>query len=786
MSQPDPIVPYEPGRPRLMAWVVFILAALTLCAPMLAGKWLLGDDQYVAGYAFRLFGAQYFRETGSIPQWNPYIFGGMPFVAAMHGDIFYPSAWLRWVLPVDIAMNLAFAIHIVMAGGFMYILLRALRLSWTSAVVGGVAYELSGIVASLMSPGHDGKLFVSALAPLAFFALLRAVRDRRAWGYGLFALVVGLCLISPHYQLTYYLLVACGIWTLYLALFDPERPTGRRWPVVLAAAFGAVLLGLGVSAIQAVPFLEYIKWSPRAVEGTSHGWDYATNYSLPLEELMSTILPQFNGILRDYWGQNPLKLHTEYLGVAVLIPAALAFGSRKFRGLIRVLLVIAGLFLLIALGRHTPFYRLWYEVMPFMKSVRAPGMAFYLVALPACIWAAIGIERLLHNEIGWSRIAWATGIIAGIAILGAIGGLQNLANAFVLPQRTGALAANADALRAGSLRLLFVTAVTGIALWAVWNGMLRGALAAAVLVAVVTGDLWSIDRLFFHYQPRAAVVFADDAVTAHLRDAAHIDGVHQVPFRVHDPGSVYQGSTLMAYRVQQLLGYHGNEVRMYDELLGGKGVYANHLRLNLLDLLGVRYLIMPGEQDVPGFHKVVGPAVTAEGARAVLYEADTIPPYVRVTASAARIPEDRLVPTVIDPRFPANQVVLYPDTATIAPRPIAGNPLPEAGVTATIQSWQPGRMEIALAGASATPTYLLVSETWYPDWRATIDGGDAQVLRGDDALISLELPPGAKSVALEFRSEAYATGKVISLLSLVLVAGLLVVPGVLAKRAARV
>ena len=93
---------------------------------MLAGRFLLGDDQYVAGYSFRLFGAEMFRKTGGIPQWNPYLFGGLPFIAAMHGDIFYPTAWLRWILPVDTAMNLGFAMHLVLAGFAMYLFLRAL------------------------------------------------------------------------------------------------------------------------------------------------------------------------------------------------------------------------------------------------------------------------------------------------------------------------------------------------------------------------------------------------------------------------------------------------------------------------------------------------------------------------------------------------------------------------------------------------------------------------------------------------------------------------------------
>ena len=89
MSHPEssPAVPYEPPRPALLAALVFLVAALTLCWPMLAGRFLLGDDQYVAGYAFRLFGAEMFHATGRIPEWNPYLFGGLPYIAAQHGDI---------------------------------------------------------------------------------------------------------------------------------------------------------------------------------------------------------------------------------------------------------------------------------------------------------------------------------------------------------------------------------------------------------------------------------------------------------------------------------------------------------------------------------------------------------------------------------------------------------------------------------------------------------------------------------------------------------------------------
>jgi hypothetical protein len=760
----DPQEVLEPRHPNLLAVGVFALAALTLCWPMLAGGFLLGDDQYVAGYSFRLYGAEMFRQSGSIPQWNPYLFGGLPFIAAMHGDILYPTAWLRWFLPMDAAMNLGFAIHLVLAGFAMYLLLRALRVAWVAALVGGLAYELTGIVASLVKPGHDGKLFVSALAPLAFLALLRAVRDRSPAGYALLAAVVGLGLLSPHYQMTYYLLVAAGLWTLYLVFFAPDRPERLRWPVVLGLALAAVGLGVALSAVQALPFLSYIPFSPRGEGGGSGGWEYAVSYSLPPEELFTTILPQFNGILESYWGRNFFKLHTEYLGAVVVALAVLGVGDRARTKLVRALGAIAFLFLLISLGGHTPFYSLWYEVMPMMKKVRAPGMAFFLVALPVAVFAAFGAERLLRRELSLKSFGIPLAVLGAIGLLGVIGVLESVATLLASPQQAPKLSANAPELRRGALRLVVVVALAGGVFWAIWAGKLRPTAAAAALGALIVADLWSIDRRFFDFRAPASELFADDALTAKLRQEPK-------PFRVLDAG-VYPGSVLMAYSVQSVLGYHGNELRFYDDLLGGKNEWRNLGNPALHDLLAVRYLLLPDSQAVPGFHQVSGPAPTRHGSTGVLYRRDTLPEYVRVIPAAAKLPENQVVTTVIDPRFPRNDVVLFSDTASVAPDPISGPGRDSTVVRATLTDWKPGSMRIALEGSDSRPRYLLVSETWYKDWHARVDGKPAAVHRGNHALMTIVIPPGARQVALDFESPEYARGKVISLLALLAIAGL--------------
>ena len=771
MSQPDAVAGWEPRRPAIIATLVFLVAMLVLCWPMLTGKFLYGSDQQLTGYAFRHFGAEYFKAHGSVPLWNPYIFGGLPFIGAMHGDIFYPAAWLRIMMPEDLAMTLAYAIHFVVAGIAMYAFLRALRLGWTAAVVGGVAYQMTGILASLVSPGHDGKLFVSALAPFLFLALLRAIRDARPGGYGWVAIITGLCLISPHYQLTYYLLVAGGLWTLYLVFFAEDRRHDLKWPLTLGAAAAAVLLGIGISAIQALPFLANLPWGAR---GTGAGWEYATGFSMPIEELMTTILPEFNGTLQNYWGQNFFKLHSEYLGVVVVLLAILGLLDRS-RGRLRwALVAIGGFFLLIAFGRHTPFYRLWYEVMPLMKKVRAPGMAFFLPALVTAVFAAFGVERLLRRDLSKRTLGITIGVLGGIGLLGAVGVLQAVAGALATAPMMERVGANAAALQGGAVRMLLFVLLGGAVVWLTAEGRLKAPVATGLLILVTMADLWSLDRKFFQWDEPASVLFAEDPLIVRMKQAP-------LPWRVMNlPGreGTYQGGALMTWDVPQVFGYHGNEMGTYDNLWGGKNVWANAGNPNLWDLYAVRYLLVPEAMQIPGFHQAAGPATTAAGIQAVLMERDTVPAYARVVAAAAKVPDAQLIPTLIDPRFPVNDLVLYPDSAGVQVATL-GSTLPaRPGITATVPQWEPGKFSVQLEGAAATPTYLVVGENWHPDWRATVDGKPATIYRGNQAMLSVVLPPSAKQVQFAFTSPSYRTGKLVTLVATLAALALIVVPAV--------
>src|SRR5205085_8315239 len=112
-------------------------------------------------------------------------------------------------------------------------------------LIGALSYMLSGQIASLVSPGHDGKLFVSALFPLALYLLHEGVRLGKMWAWGALSVTIGLAVLSPHPQLLQYMLIFSGVYALYLAYFGaPEtrlpRDVGTKR---LAMALGAVVLG---------------------------------------------------------------------------------------------------------------------------------------------------------------------------------------------------------------------------------------------------------------------------------------------------------------------------------------------------------------------------------------------------------------------------------------------------------------------------------------------------------------------------------------------------------------
>jgi hypothetical protein len=577
--------------------------------------------------------------------------------------------------------------------------------------------------------------------------------------------------------MTYYLLLVSGVFALYCAFGESSDEPVKPRVLRLALALGAVGVGFGVAAPQLLPFFEYIPHSPRA---ESYG-DFArsASYAIPWNHVPEFLIGGFSGEGDTYWGTNPLKLHSEYVGLPVLALAILGFADRR-RRLIWWLGGIGALFLLISLGSATPFYQLWWSVMPYVKQTRAPGMAFFVVAFVLAVYAAFGTERIQRGEGRRAPLVWlaVAGGFALLAIAGTFGGFASS----IAGERVVAADAHGGHIRASAL----AGAVALALIAAVVLAQRRGTLPAAALLAVpliMGADLWRDGRRFWSFQPPARDgLYRSDELVQRMQQAP-------LPYRVLDLTAVmgvsaYPLNVLQGHGVPQVLGYFGFEHRYYDELLGGKDQWRHLLTsTRLWDLLAVRFVLLPDTLTIPGYHRVLGPVVTGSGRQAYLYEADTTPSYARVVPVAVKLAEDRTPATLADPRLPGfDRVVFVPPDAPVGATALGTWPDPGAA-RASVSAWRPGAMTVELSPAPDTPSFLLVAENWYVDWRATVDGAPAAVLRGDNSLITVQVPAGARRVELVYRSAKYAQGKVIAFIALAAIAASFVVPMVQRRRA---
>ncbi len=771
-----PLPLHEPRFKNVVACAVYAACTLALVYPMLTGALVVNpNSDYLSGYAYRVFGQQVLRETGRFAEWNSLIAGGLPFIAGQHGDIFYPTFILREIFSGGTAFNLSVALHLFLAGFFTHRFLRAWGLAFYPALLGGVAYMLAGQVASLVSPGHDGKLYVSALSPLVLWMIVRAIRDGRVWAYGVLSVAAALCILSPHFQLTYYLALLAGPFAIYVAWMI--QADGARLPTLvrarrLAAAAAAGALAAAIAAVNFLPLLEYLPFSPR---GAGVSYAYATSYAMPIEETINAYLPQFSGILDGYWGQNQLKLHSDYIGVVVLILAVAAFGAAKRRSFVRFWIVAGAVSLLVAWGGHTPFYRLWF-LLPKMNVVRAPGMIYFITSLAAAVLAAVGLERVLAEPIprkflvGWGVAASAIGLLA------ISGGLDLFARAVALPQNLELVAANATALQISGFRSSLFAAAAIALLWAIGARRLSPGVAACALVALAAADDWSVVRQYFIFSRPASQIFAADPTVEYLQKLSVPGRTIVAPLGGRAPGDpILEGDALMIHGVRTVTSHQANEPQRWVDIAGAKSPAFPPNALSSRQfrrLANVKFLLVNRalpttipELDSLRLQLRVGPVSDAAGSTVYLYEIDEANPPAWVVPVVAHAPPHVIKNNILDPRLDLDAVALADTSAHIPAQKLSAAP-PPLHIGVSVPEYRPGHIVLDLDAPAPQGATLVVSENWFPGWTATADGKSAAVGRVDHTLIGVALPAGSRHIELRFADAAYRRALPITIVAL--------------------
>jgi hypothetical protein len=746
----------------LAALVFGALAVLYFLPAFLPGRNIFGTDYLAGGYFFYDFVSQRLA-AWELPKWVPYVYGGLP-LYSNPGSTFYPVRLVADILfPVTWILPFIFVVQFAVAGVGMYLLVRELGCRTWVAFVSGLAFQFTGITLSSVYAGHDGRVIVATFAPLFLFFLHRGIRTGSFAAFAGAAGTLGFSLLSFQIQSNYYLLLAGGIWAVFVLIHLEVHRNRRVLARRVAMGGAAVAFGFTLAAVNFVPFLDYVPESPRGAEG-GRGYEYAIGFSMAPVELLAIAVPEHAGILDHYVGANPFKLHTEYVGALVVVLLVLGFRySRRnrywwfFGGL--------GLFVLtIAFGGHTPIYRLYYELLPGTARFRAPAISFFLVALCLVAMAGITLERLLLvrekgvEGSGGRRVVSPPGDgpqrwLIGIAIAAVTG--------VVVAASTASGTARGDAMVAGFGRFaLFAGLVCG-AIWLWWADRLRTVALVAVLSVVTVVDLWVVGRDFFETVPGPDVTFAPDDVVRFLADQPQPERVWVLPFPA---GAVYRGhgNYLMLYGIEQASGEHGNHLQRYGEYAGaGEEVYidyANYLdHPNFLHAANIRHVIAMVELPFPFLREVHrGSALIYENT-AALPRAYLVGEVVTSTDTTAAL--DLLA----DPEFDvARTAVVYGSDLPSLP----GGPL-EGG--ATITEATPDRLVVR--AEASRPALLVLADNYLHGWRARVNGEDRPIHMANHTFRGVYVDAGTSEVVFEYRPTELYVGFYIYLVALLALTG---------------
>jgi hypothetical protein len=237
----------------------------------------------------------------------------------------------------------------------------------------------------------------------------------------------------------------------------------------------------------------------------------------------------------------------------------------------------------------------------------------------------------------------------------------------------------------------------------------------------------------------------------------------------------------MVHRVRNVTGCHGNEMGRFQRLgdyvegvtnaynpvrfLSTAGAHHENVHFLLTNAPDTVMTILRPQLQAGPFTHVLGPVRTAAGSTVHLYRVAGENPLAWVTGSIVSADSDHALATVLSPSFdPGRAAIVDPGSAvpTISIQAVPAAPQTKATTT----RYEPGAIDIALDQPATAGQALVVSENYFPAWRATADSKPAAVARMNYNLIGVVLPSGARSIQLRFDDAAYGTGKLVTLVAL--------------------
>ncbi len=670
-------------------------------------------------------------EQGEWPLWNSMEMAGMPLLANCQSTVFYPPRLVHTFLETFLALTVYILLKLWLCGMTAYLCGRGIGLKKPTARLFSVAWMLSGYnVLWCYWPLPD----VAAWLPLLFLGIEWLLDGRYRRGFWMGALGAVLLLLAGHPETAFTMSLSVGVYFFLRLILERRRGRGLWMPIACAAGFWAV--ALLACAGQLLPFIEYLRHSYSFAHRAVRAHDQRIFFvwtSIPafwIARMFGTWMHQ------NFWGHwHSNVTGMMYAGLAAWAGIALLPVKKDDTPVMRVRIYALALtiFIFLLTAFNAPPFK-WVHKLPVLNTLfEYYHIAFVAFGVP--LLGAIGLERWFDKPRRLRETLWflpwvlvAAGMAYGIfafnwSYLRRLGALPFVHVQFIVAA-------------------VFAALTLGICVvYCFWR---RPRLLILLLTLVLAADLIASSRGLKSTSPRSELFF-ETKLTNFLLE-------REQPCRVAVGMTTIPGGLMPTYGIEDWHGYDGiypERMRTWREQLGTDLWKAMEPACAIDYYLNdVRFPepLFPRD-ELNTFHLVA------------TFEGTEVYTNSRAFSRAFLVPEVRVVPdleemfeTMRDERFdPASVVLVERPPEGELPHATAAN-LGEAKVTQ--RSFTHEEVQVDAAEDCA----LVLSESFYPGWKAFLDGERVDLWPAFYTYRGVLVPAGEHTIQFRYEPLSFYLG----------------------------
>ena len=784
---------------HLAAITVLLVVAAVYFYPELQGKKILAHDSMSAVSASKQ--ARDYQEKGETILWGNTVFSGMPLYQVAYSvkanllKVFFE---LKQVLPLSIW------IWFTLMLGF-YISLSLLGYRSEIGVIGAITFGLSTWFLLSIEAGHATKILAIAFIPPLISSILITYKGKWLLGGILTSLFLGLAIMANHPQIVYYSIFLIGLLFIVKLVGAIKE---KKLPVFIKRSL--ILIGFGLlGVLPNITLLwttydyshetmrggksELINENQKKSTGLeidyAMAWSYGKaesfNFLIPglyapgatlgknsdtYEELVKKGVPKNQVIdylkgIPMYYGTQTTPSGPSYMGAGLLFLFVLMLFIYKgnFKWILTGTILIS---LIFSWGSNfLVVNEFFFNHFPLYNKFRTPSMWLSLMMIAVSFGAMMALKVISEKEYDTKKIKKALlytgGILGGIALIVFLMGSSFLD--FVGPYDTqleqnglpidSIVQDRIDLTRNDALRTLFILALVFGIVWAiVFNKIKNIKLGIIALGVILIGDLWLVGKRFLNEDDFTKAKTYEKSIVATAADQQIL--TDKAPnYRVFNASVSSFNDNNSSYFHHSVGGYSAAKLYRYQDIIERHLAKGN---MNVFNMLNTKYFITgkPGQemaQQNPGALGSVWFVNEINWAKNANEEMEKLTNFNPLTT------------VVIDERYKNYlQSFNFENDST-------GN--------IALVNFNPDKM--TYSSEANVYKFAVFSEIWYKgniDWKAFIDGKEAEFIRVNYLLRGLKIPKGKHEIIFKFHPDSHYIGSKISLVSsgliLVMILGL--------------